>query len=299
MALFKTNSEKNNKLAKIMSICFDEPLSSVNFFLENKPPKSKCYTCTQGNNIISVLHSLFYKIKLKENYFKCSYIYGACTAPKYRKKGYMSKLIKYCEIQSKLDGFDFSILVPDNEHLKNYYYKFGYKNFFKTKNISLKKDQILDICRLSKAISSKTEDKNIYKNIENLRLNIYNNIDHILYSEEDIKYAVNLYKFFSGNIISLQEGYGICVPINEKTLEIKDFTCKNEFIPNLLQKIYINFPNYENFEIKTSSTNNFFKENVKTHFFGMIKPLSQAAKETISSFEHTNDPGAYLGLALD
>ncbi len=303
MALFKINpSNVNNKIAKLMAICFHEPLISVNFFLNNKSPESLCYTCLNQNDIISVLHSLPHKINIEKNIFKCSYLYGACTAPKYRKKGYMKKLIKFYEVQSKLNGFDFSVLVPDNEYLEKYYQKLGYKNFFKTKEVRLNKEQFLKFCKSDEKIQNqqyKNNRKNFYKIIEKLRLDIYNNISNILYNEKDIEYAADLYKFFGGKFISLPQGYGICVPINNNTLEIKDFTCKNEFIPDLLQKIYQNFPNFQSFKIEISTNDTFFTENTETHFFGMIKPLSKKGEKTLKKLMIKKEHDAYLGLALD
>lgn len=299
MALFKIVScETNGEIARIMADCFHEPIDSANFFIKNKSDESLCYACSNKNGVISTLHSLPYKLKLENNLFKCSYLYGACTAPKYRKKGYMSKLINFFEIQSKLNGSDFSALVPDNKHLENYYNKLGYVNFFKVKEINLNKKHFLKLCHFEEKIQNR-QNKNFYKNIEKLRLDIYNNISNILYTSQDIEYAANLYTSLGGKIVSCLGGYGICEPLDMHTLEIKDFTCKNEFIPDLLGKIYINFPNYKNFKIKTNPNDTFFKENTKTYFWGMIKPLSRKGKEALKNFYITKKHDAYLGLALD
>lgn len=303
MALFKTyTGNRYDEIARIMANCFNEPISSVNFFLKNKSKNSKCYICKNKNSIISVLHGLPYSIKLGKNHFKISYIYAACTAPKYRKKGYMKKLIRLFEMQSKLNGFDFSVLVPDSKNLENYYQKLGYRNFFKIKKIKLNKEQFLNFCRMPKKVQNE-QNKNIYKNfykyMEKLRLDIYNNMDLVLYNAKDIEYAANLYRFFGGKLINIQQGYGICEPTGENTLLIKDFTCKNEFIPDLLEKIYKNFPRYENFEIQTSTADSFFENNATTHYFGMIKPLSKAGKIALEKFKQTSNQNAYLGLALD
>lgn len=302
MALFKINSFKNAKIAKIMADCFHEPIATSNFFLENKPAESICYTCSDKNNIISILHSLPYKIKLENSFFKCSYLYGACTVPQYRKKGYMKKLIEFYEIQAKLNGFDFSALVPDNKQLENYYHKLGYENFFKIKEINLNNEQFLKFCHTQKKVQNsqnKNNCKNFYKDIEKLRLDIYNNISNILYSSKDMEYAANLYGFEGGKIISFSGGYAICTPSSKTTLEIRDFTCKNGFIPDLLHKIYINFPEYTDFKVKTSANDTFFKENYKTYFYGMIKPISNSGKNALEHFLKHKIAPAYLGLALD
>lgn len=303
MALFKIVScETNNEIVKIMANCFSEPIPFVKFFLENKSKNSRCYICMENNDIISVLHSLLYKMKLGKSYFNCSYIYGACTAEPYRKKGYMKKLIKFYEVDSKINKLDFSLLVPEHEDLERYYSKLGYINFFKIKEVNLSLGQLLKLCRTEKKVQNKQNKNNykkIHKNIEKLRLDIYNNIDNVLYTSRDIWYAENLYRNFGGKIISSDGGYGICEPISVDTLEIKDFTCKNEFIPDLLEKIRMNFQEYKNFKIKTSPSDTFFKENSKTYFWGMIKPLSSLGKKAIEDFCVSKKHEAYLGLALD
>lgn len=302
MAVFKTNAFKNEKIAKLMADCFNEPITSSNFFLENKSKESICYICKDKNNIISALHSLPYKIKLESTIFKCSYLYAACTAPKYRKKGYMQKLIKFYEIQSKLNGFDFSVLVPDNKHLEDYYAKLGYKNFFKIKEINLNKEQLLRLCNSTKKVENsqnKNNCKNFYNYMEKLRLDIYNNISNILYSARDMEYAANLYSFVGGKFLSLPEGYAICNPVSKTTVVVRDFTCKKDFIPTLLHKIYINFPEYTDFKIKTAANDTFFKENAKTYFCGMIKPISHLGKTALDNFTENENSPPYLGVALD
>lgn len=303
MALFKIDSyETNPSVATIMSECFHEPLSSVVFFLKNKSKNSRCYTCTNNNETVSALHALPYKIKIGENFFNSSYVYAACTAPLHRKKGYMKKLIKFYEADAKINGFEISFLVPDNKHLENYYKKLGYENFFKIKEVNLKNEEFLELCSpptKAQNEQNKNTHKNFYKFIEKLRLDIYNNISNVLYTSEDMKYAASLYKFFGGKLISIPEGYAICILTKKDTLEIKDFTCKNEFIPFLLRKIYTNFPHCENFRIVTNPNDIFFKKNAKTYFWGMIKPLSSASKETLETFLQTKKQEVYLGLALD
>ncbi len=306
MDSFKTvGSEKDDKISQIMAKCFNDLLDTVNFFLENKPKSSKCYICENEAEIISLLHAIPYKINIEKKYFNCLYIYGACTKPKYRQQGYMSKLIKFCEAESKMNGIDFLALVPENKHLENYYNRLGYKNFFKIKEINLSKEELLKFCNLSDKKSSPKNENNDtygrknYKNIENLRLSIYNDISGVMYRAEDIEYAAKLYEFFGGKLISSEYGHAICVPEAIDTLEIKDFTCKREFIPDLLQKIYINFPDFKNFKIKTYSNDDFFKENCTDYFYGMIKALSYSGEKALESFYLNGRNSAYLGLALD
>ncbi len=305
MTLFTRATEKTKKeLINMMRICFNEPFDSVNFFFENKVDFNNCFTCINNDKITSVLHALPSQIKLENKVFTASYIYGACTLPSYRNRGYMRKLLNYYELQQKLKNVDFSILVPENEKLENYYNKLGYQNFFRIKEINFRKENFLKILTDNKKYNPKNEiyeNSNFYNSfsvLEKLRHSIYNKINSVMYNASEIEYAVKLYRYFNGKFITVPNGYAICTPIDLKTVIIKDFTCSEKETPLLLKKIYENFNSYSDFKIITNTENQFFKNMGQIKFFGMIKPLKPQLRELLKKVEKNNNY-PYLGIALD
>lgn len=289
MIIFKTaNQRMISELISAMCLCFNEPEETVKFFFENKFKPKNCFICTKNNNLVAMLHVLPQKLVLSESFYTVSYIYGACTLPEYRKKGYMSKLLKYTEAILKLRGFDFSVLVPENKSLENFYKNLGYCNFFKTRTVILDKYDQED--------SFKFTNNNISKySMEKLRYNMYNNFNGIAYTQKDIDYAMNLYKKYGGDTLFVSGGYAICEPISDFELEIKDFTCYSSETPELLSKVFQKFPNHKRFIIKTNPANSYFKHCKFDEFHGMIKSLKKNIKK---EFKGSNI-SPYLGLALD
>ncbi len=283
-------------LINAMCECFGDPKESVNYFFDNKFSTENCFVCVKNGTVAASLHTMEQKLILNEKIYKSSYIYAACTLPQYRNQGYMKKLLKYTEDCLETEDNCFVFLVPGNPGLENFYIKAGYQNFFKTKTISLGKNDITKLAykKPSNLINfSETS-------VEYLRFNVYNKFNGIMYSNEDIEYAKKFYEYFGGKTVYASEGYAICVPISDSVLEIKDFTCKSHSLPHIMSEIISCFPNYEKYLIKTNPTNNLFENKLpqickSTNFYGMIKPLKSEYCQIIKNLE-TN---AYLGLALD
>ncbi len=76
---------------------------------------------------VSQLFLLPCSIKSGEETLNAKYIYAAATKKSERKKGYMSKLLKRVIKEN-----DILILRPASQELKNYYKKFGFKEFAAT-----------------------------------------------------------------------------------------------------------------------------------------------------------------------
>lgn len=59
-----------------------------------------------------------------------TYIYGACTAPAMRKRGYMAELLQHTFTLDRAAGRVASILIPQEAWLFGFYEKFGYQPAF-------------------------------------------------------------------------------------------------------------------------------------------------------------------------
>jgi len=59
-----------------------------------------------------------------------TYIYGACTAPAFRRRGYMAALLRYSFARDQQAGRAASLLIPAEPWLFDFYRPFGYESFF-------------------------------------------------------------------------------------------------------------------------------------------------------------------------
>ena len=81
-------------------------------------------TAKQGGNITALLFALPCKIISEEKGFEAYYLYAAATKKEYRKKGYMTGLIKSLIKEGKP-----VFLKPENEGLIGFYERLGFKSF--------------------------------------------------------------------------------------------------------------------------------------------------------------------------
>lgn len=76
-----------------------------------------------------------------------TYIYGVATAKEYRKMGYADKLLKKSFEISKNLGHKFSILIPAEKSLFDFYKKYDYKPAFFYDTVERKSENVCDISK--------------------------------------------------------------------------------------------------------------------------------------------------------
>ena len=77
--------------------------------------------------IISALQMIPYQVKLKSQIQPVAYICGACTNQFERGQGLMTALIEFAKCEMKKRGYAFTVLIPAEASLFNYYRKIGFK----------------------------------------------------------------------------------------------------------------------------------------------------------------------------
>lgn len=107
----------DDKIIALWQEAFGDSREDVIFFLQNA--KNICCLCLYDNTLCSML----FLVDCKVNGVDFKYIYAACTAECARKKGYMSKLLMYCQ-----EKYDNLILIPADKDLVNYYLKRKFKH---------------------------------------------------------------------------------------------------------------------------------------------------------------------------
>ncbi len=80
--------------------------------------------------ITSMLQMIDCEVANEENTYSATYIYAACTEQSYRRKHQMSMLIEKAFEIDKQNGKHFSVLIPQDEMLFNFYAQYGYEKGF-------------------------------------------------------------------------------------------------------------------------------------------------------------------------
>lgn len=126
MISFAKNKNKN-KIINLWNICFNENLRFTNWFFNNIYKSKQTLVYKQNNEIISMIQM----IPIKIYGYNITYIYGACTLPKYQNQGLMKQLLLKSFNIDNSNNVKASVLIPQNKKLFDFYKKFGYqKNFY-------------------------------------------------------------------------------------------------------------------------------------------------------------------------
>ncbi|MGN1202248.1 MAG: GNAT family N-acetyltransferase [Eubacterium sp.] len=102
----------DDEIIALWQEAFGDSREDVLFFLESC--KNKSCLCFYNNRLCSML----FLVDCKVNGVSFKYIYAACTGNACRKKGYMSKLLEYCQ-----RNYGRAVLIPADENLADYYLK--------------------------------------------------------------------------------------------------------------------------------------------------------------------------------
>ncbi len=112
ISIIETNCYDKSIIA-LWQEAFGDTEEDVQFFLENCRNKS-VLTVSDNNELCAML----FLVDAAVNGTEYKYIYAACTFKKYRRKGYMSALLKYA-----VTAYKNILLIPADDALVNYYRK--------------------------------------------------------------------------------------------------------------------------------------------------------------------------------
>ena len=222
----------------------------------------------------------------------------------------MTKTINLANSLALKEGCKYSVLLPENENLVQFYEKIGYQSFFKTNFLSFSCDNLKKIVDFENLYNTdefgKFEDKIEkfnYLNFEKIREKFYNSLYDVFWDKNSIKFAIKENNFCTGKTISRKNSYAICryqMSLKETAeileLALSDYKNIDELkflICNILKLIpaknYIFRVPVGRLELLEKSC-----DDKKIKNFGMIKSLT---KEKMDLSDTKKVP--YLGLTLD
>lgn len=112
-------------------ICFNDTEEFIRFYFERKYKDENTIGIEENGQIVSVLQMLPYTMTWNQQEVPVSYISGASTHPDARNKGLMQKLLTEAFFTMKNRKFIFSILIPQEDWLYDYYSQAGYAPVFR------------------------------------------------------------------------------------------------------------------------------------------------------------------------
>ncbi len=155
----------------------------------------ECFAFEDEGKIVASLYLLKGEIKYNDKTYFGRYLYAAATKKQYRKKGIMSKLINEAVEYTKENGLDFICLLPANDKLYDYYFKFGFKS---------------SMYKYVKKATGTSTSREIFKATNNSISKVRRIIekDMFVFAEAENDYAYNALEYAGYKIYSLAEALG-------------------------------------------------------------------------------------------
>jgi len=282
------------QLANLWEICFAEQPRPTNFFFNNCFQPQNCLLYKVGDQVAAMVHLLPAKIIEKGYLAQTHYIYAAATLPEYRSKGYMASLLKCAAYVGERRGDRYSILLPANRKLYDYYGKFGYVPNFETRFLALPFSEM----QTAAVCGQKNKVLLAYQQIENTRnAQIRFQSGSVVWDEKAISYAQGINKLYGGRLICSQTGsqfaYALCRMDGSSQCEILELMADDSTFVNLAANILACMP-AQNYKLRLPNNQKLLGGQGKVSYFGMTKPLGNITCNHIKSFS-----APYLGLTLD
>ncbi len=123
-------SAEQSEIRQLWDRCFPDSDGFNDHFFARIFDCSMVLLMRNKKKIVSMLQMMPFLLQYKQTSFPLTYIYGACTHPEERGRGYMAKLLQASFSIDQKTGKAGSFLIPATKDLFNFYKKFGYNPFF-------------------------------------------------------------------------------------------------------------------------------------------------------------------------
>lgn len=272
-------------LKQLWKLSFGDSDDFIDFYFNERFSKNNILLLTYDGAVASMLTII--DVSLNAIY-KTTMLYALATHPDYRGKGLASKLMDAYNDYLISNQYNFSVLVPAEDSLFDYYAKVGYREGFIIREALLTHE---DMNNPNDIFSCNIQpcDAADYNEIRNNHLA---KTKHIRYGKKEVEYQKKISVFSGGDIYSLDFGNikgCAAIETGRDTVVIKELLVPDKFINSALLQISMIFKAGRYLLRTPACSSGNLNGNIRR--FGMVKEL-------IKSGCSINSDG-YLGLAFD
>lgn len=279
---------------QIWKLCFQDSDQYINFYYANRYRESETVLLLEDKEICSMLTILPIKIIAPNGpRFNSAMLYAIATHPQYQKRGYASRLIAFTHQNLSEHKNMFSVLVPSNRELFDYYHQQGFQNGFYVREVRLTQDRVesFEFSNTSHCTILKISPSEYNKiRSEQLRGRFY-----VAYADDEIAYQQKLSQLSGADIFGLEiDGVQGCVTIervNSAKVFIKELLIPDQFLTPVIQQVLQLWPAKE-YLLRIPAFLGGKLEGV-VRPFGMIRAIQN------TDLEITAEDLGYLGFAFD
>ena len=135
------------QIRNLWEICFPDESGFNDYYFANLFELEYVLLYIVDDRIAAMTQMIPYEIRLSADQTEyCTYIYGACTHPAYRRQHLMSKLLERSFVLDRSLGRKCSVLIPAEPWLFEFYQAFGYQPVFHLHTVEKNVEKNQDAC---------------------------------------------------------------------------------------------------------------------------------------------------------
>ncbi|PKM77948.1 MAG: GNAT family N-acetyltransferase [Firmicutes bacterium HGW-Firmicutes-15] len=279
---------------EIWKLCFGDSDHYIDFYYANRYKEDETLLLLQDGEILAMLTMLPIKtIAADKRSFNSTMLYAIATHPKYQSRGYATQIMNFAYHYLRKKTNAFSILVPSEKQLFDFYRQQGYQDGFYIREASFTWN-LIESWDVSETwhctISGITPEEYNHRRNKQLSGRLY-----VSYADEEITYQKMLSQQFGADIygIEIEEVQG-CVVIekmNSDKVFIKEILIPEELLPVAVKYIAKLFHAKE-YILRTPA---FLGKQLQ----GSIRPFGIIRANQEIDLEITPEDLGYLGFAFD
>lgn len=121
---------RKEQIIQLWRCCFDDSEDFICRFFSQVYQDEYAWTMEKDGQIVCAMQLLPYTINYYGQSIPATYIYGVCTHPDYRRRGYMHQLLEQSFVRLKEQGSGLVFLIPAHDWLFDCYRKSGFTEAF-------------------------------------------------------------------------------------------------------------------------------------------------------------------------
>ncbi len=277
-------------LKRLWGKSFDDTNEAIDLFFTDFFAPGDCVTADVDGKPAAALYILPAALRGEREDYPCHYIYAAATLPEFRGRGVMTELLQFAWEVGRARGDCFSVLVPANGGLFDYYALHGYREHTCVELVTLTRAECLDWLHSRDGEEDTKPSVPDFARIAHIRGEfLRGRPGSLLWDAAAIVRAQALQGVYGGQVLCADGGYALVRPLPEGGLEVQECVALEKSFDKLIgQMVKLDF-NTIAFRFAPGASP--FKTPGHKIHFSMIKPLGAAP--VLCS------PQGYVGLPLD
>ncbi len=278
----------------IWKLCFGDSDDYIDFFYTHRYKAKDTMVLLVEGEIVSMLTMLPIQIRTAEGrFFQSTMLYAIATHPDFQHRGLANRLMDHTHQFVHGSGGYFSVLVPSNKQLFDFYRQQGYRENFYLVQRSFFRENVESMDGGAMRAGNVTRISHLDYNQR--RNNQLRGRLHVAYSDEDVLYQKQLSQHFGGDLLGLTvdeiQGCAAIEKLNADQVFVRELLIPEPLIPAAVQLLVQSWPAREYIVRHPGLLEKASDPSMRS--FGMIRLIRATGVEV------TPDDLGYLGLAFD